>query len=82
MEPYGQPLGRSRELYRVAPKATARVANVAEWVRGEDLVFVSAYPEPPVDPEFPFQDPARGLHPIRYMPEEGARRAASAISTF
>jgi hypothetical protein len=62
--------------YLVAPKRTARAVNAREWVRGEDLLFISTYPEPVLDEEHPFADPAAMVDPIQWMPPDRAERVA------
>jgi transcriptional regulator with XRE-family HTH domain len=59
--------------YRVAPTMTSWASNVREWIRGEQLLYVS--PDP--DPDELFADPAKAAEItafVQFMPEDRARR--------
>jgi transcriptional regulator with XRE-family HTH domain len=62
--------------YRVVPNAAARAVNVREFVRGEEMLALSPYPEPPQDPDSPFASPIgmTFVDPIQWMPADRAER--------
>jgi transcriptional regulator with XRE-family HTH domain len=69
------------QRYRIVPNATARATDAREFIRGEDLLYIFKYPEPPQDeppqdPESPFASPAPGdlVDPIQWMPPDRADR--------
>jgi transcriptional regulator with XRE-family HTH domain len=62
--------------YRIVPNATARSVNAREFVRGEEMLFLSPYPEPEQDPDSLFANPVgiTTVDPIQWMPADRAER--------
>jgi transcriptional regulator with XRE-family HTH domain len=62
--------------YRIVPNGTARAVNAREFVRGEELLFLSPYPEPEQDPDSLWAEPV-GLtvvDTIQWMPADRGER--------